>query len=339
MAYRLTLWEKKRISELRKIHMSWRKIWEILHRDHTVVMREYNRNKKRWWHYDPIYAHLRSKQRKYYKKKQCKTIRLYNVLESYIIHHLKQWRRAETIAGRWNSIDKKESQNLTEEILPSISWSSIRRYLNSKYSSNLKYILEQKKLLKHYKKKAEHGKREWWRIKFRVFINDRPIVVWNKQEWWHCEADFIESIRDDSSVILTIIEKVSRERRAIKLPNKNSEIVLQCLQDMVNTQWFKSITFDNDTSFALHYKLSIPTYFCHTYSSREKWQVERWNRWYRKFFPKKTEIKNLSQGEIDRASRYLNDYPLKCLDYKTPSEVYNIVKDSKVKGKINIVVQ
>ena len=312
--------------------MSWRKIWSILWRDHSVLSRERKRNKKRWWHYDAEYASKRAKQRTYWKKKQCKTIRLNTELEDYIHKKLQQWRTAEAVAGRWNNIERMKLQSIHWE-LPTTSWPSIRRYIDSIYGSYLKYHLKQLRLLKKYKKKAKRGKRQWWNIQWGVFINERPMIIWMKKERWHCEVDFIESTIWDTTVLLVVIEKMTRMRRAVKLPRADSVLVEKCLQQLIDKQLLLSMTFDNDTSFALHYQLSIPTYFCHTYSSREKWQVERWNRWYRKFFPKKTELKNISQKDIDRASNYLNNYPLKCLGYRTPLEEYMMVTNKRLEIK------
>lgn len=313
--------------------LSWREIWRCMWRNHTVLYREYRRNKKRWGHYDPHYATNRAKQRTYGKKKQSKKIRMHNELEQYVITYLRLWWTAETISWRRNNHIKKQYPEL-----PSISSASIRRFVESRYGSWLKHDLTQSKLLKHYKKKSILWKRKWGKIKHRIFIDERPDMVWEKKEWGHCEVDFIESVKEDTTVILVVIEKMTRVRRAILLPNKNSNVVQSWLSMIIKKFNLQSMTFDNDNWFAKHYMLWISTYFCHTYSSREKWQVERWNRWYRKFFPKKTILKNISQEHLDLASNYLNSYPLKCLNYLSPHEIYLQISP-KVKQKINLVLQ
>lgn len=321
----------KKYREIDKL--SWRTIWTIIWRDHTVLYKEYHRNKKRWWHYDAVYATMRAKQRTYGKRKQCKKIRMNNSLELFIITHLRIWWTPEIIAWRRNKY-----VHTYHPQMPSISSISIRRFIDSRYGSWLKYTLIQQKLLKRYKQKARLWKRKWWKIKYRVFIDKRPDTVWRKVERWHCEVDFIESIKEDTTVILVVIEKMTRMRRAVLLPNKNSMIVYSRLSVLISTYNLKSMTFDNDNWFAKHYQLWIATYFCHTYSSREKWQVERSNKWYRKFFPKKTILKNISQELLDLASNYLNSYPLKCLDYVTPYEMYLQIYP-KVNQKLSLVLQ
>lgn len=319
MACRITSRERKRIKTLRENKkLSRRKIGDILWRDHTVLMKEYKRNKKRWWSYDPKYADHKAYVRVHFKKKQCKKIRMNNVLEKYIIEKLEVWWTAEKVAGRWNNIDKGRLVNIEN-----ISWISIRRYINSRFWSYLKYVLIQEKKLKKYKKRAKRWKRQWGKIKNRIFIDLRPIIIGQKSELWHLEVDFIESVKWDSTVFLVCVDKLSRKKYAVRLPDKKSDRVFNALKKIIKKHDIKSMTFDNDNWFAKHYNLWILTYFCHTYSSREKWQVENANRGYRKFFPKWTILKNISQEDLDLATYYLNNLPMKCLFYLTPYEYIN----------------
>lgn len=329
MALRLTNHERKRIKYLRdKKKQTRREIEKIMWRDHSVLLREYNRNKKRWWHYDPEYAKIKAYQRAHYKKKQCKKIRMNNELEHYILEKLKLWWTAEKVAGRRNKIARFKYLSKT-----TTSGISIRRYINSKFWNYIKYILLQEKKLKKYKKRAKRGKRKWWKIKHRIFIDMRPKRIWKNKEIGHIEVDFIVSIKWDPTVILVLIDKASRKRYAYLLPNRKKETVFQCLKSAVKEYWFKSMTFDNDNGFALHYKLWIPTYFCHTYCSREKWQVERGNRGYRKFWPKWTKLKNITQQELDDVTEYLNNLPMKCLGYYTPNEYHHRKEQELLKKK------
>lgn len=52
-----------------------------------------------------------------------------------------------------------------------------------------------------------------------------------------------------------IIEKVSRRKIAIRLPNKKAKTVENVLRKRINLLGIKSITFDNGVEFANHYKL------------------------------------------------------------------------------------
>ena len=121
--------------------------------------------------------------------------------------------------------------------------------------------------------------------------------------------------------MLTIIEKKSRWKLAKKLPNKKAINVELTLRYWIQNLWIKSITFDNWLEFTNHYKLGIQTYFSNPYHSREKSQIERCNREYRRYFPKWTIRKKISQKEIDKVTENLNNKPMKVLDFDTPNEV------------------
>lgn len=318
MALRLTSTKRDEIHYLRD--EEWytrRQIEQIMWVDHSVLIREYHRNQKRWWSYDPKYAQIRTKQRTYYKKKQCQKIRMNNALEDYVYAKLEIWWTAEAVAGRRSKHDNKLfNSTLT------ISWASIRRYIDSRYGSYIKFHLIEINRLNTYKKRAKRGKREGGKISNRVFIDLRPRYISHPITIWHYECDFIVSTKWDKCVLMTLIDKFSRKTIAIKMDNKNSDEVLKVLKRLVRKYRMKSITFDNDTSFAKHRQLGMPTFFCHTYSSREKWQVELCNRLYRLFFPKWSELQLVNQEKVDEATEYHNNYPMKCLGYLTPNEVF-----------------
>ena len=319
MAYtRLTQYDRKIIERLREKWQTWREIWAELWKDHSVLSREYKRNKCRWWIYDAKKANQKAKSRTYWKRKKSNKIRWDTIINNYILDKLEQWWSAEAVANRRDFVEKFKYQK-TE----TISWRSIRRYIYGKYWSYIKIHLQWLKMLKKYKKNSQLWSREWWSIKNRVFINNRPDLIWTKNEFWHYECDFIVSCKWDKTVILVLIEKFSRYKIWVLLNNKESLIVKNTLLKLISIHQIKSITFDNDTSFALHYELGIPTYFCHTYSSWEKWQVEKWNVWYRKFLPKWTVLADYNQIDIDEIVERNNSYPLACLEYLTPNEVYN----------------
>ena len=61
-------------------------------------------------------------------------------------------------------------------------------------------------------------------------------------------------------------------------------------------------------------------YFCHPYCSGEKGTNEKHNSMIRYFIPKKTLIENYSYKDINNIANWMNNYPRKILNYKTPLE-------------------
>jgi IS30 family transposase len=228
-------------------------------------------------------------------------------LEYMIRRYLKEWWSAEMISMR-----------LEKEYKYKLAGITIRRYVDSRFWYDIKEYLVREWHLKKYRKRNVE---KWSRIIKRVSIDMRALYISNPWEVWHYECDFIESIRGDKTVILRLIDKYSRRRIAIKLENKWAELVRDQIKECIERYRIRSITFDNDLSFALHWQLWVETYFCHPYSSREKWLVEWSNSEYRKPRPKKTALKNISQFDIDKYTNYLNNRPMKCLQWKSAYEV------------------
>ena len=64
------------------------------------------------------------------------------------------------------------------------------------------------------------------------------------------------------------------------------------------------------------------SFFCAPYHSWEKGSAEQVNGLIRRFLPKGTNFHELEQGEINRIEKLLNNRPRKCLNDRTPYEVF-----------------
>ena len=67
--------------------------------------------------------------------------------------------------------------------------------------------------------------------------------------------------------------------------------------------------------------LSVDIYFAHPYSSWERGLNENTNGLLRQYFPKNTDLKQVSQEEVDAAVERLNSRPRKSLEFKTPIQL------------------
>ena len=98
---------------------------------------------------------------------------------------------------------------------------------------------------------------------------------------------------------------------------------------------FKSLTLDNGVENVRYEELNIDTYFCHPYSSWEKGAIENCFKRLRRFIPKKASLKDYSREDIIHFAKIMNDTPRKCLNWKTPKEVFE--EQSKLNNiKINL---
>ena len=101
---------------------------------------------------------------------------------------------------------------------------------------------------------------------------------------------------------------------------------LQSLKVVSNVSMLcKTITADNGSEFADISTLEtedLSIFFAHPYSPGERGSNERHNGLLRRFIPKGTPIKTVSEETIQRALNWCNNLPQKLLDYKTPQEVF-----------------
>ncbi|AKV67238.1 Mobile element protein [Microcystis panniformis FACHB-1757] len=72
----------------------------------------------------------------------------------------------------------------------------------------------------------------------------------------------------------------------------------------------------------LSQKLGADFYFATPYHSWERGLNEPTNGLLRQFFPKGTNFKILKPEEVERAVNLINNRPRKCLDYRSPNEVF-----------------
>lgn len=164
-------------------------------------------------------------------------------------------------------------------------------------------------------------------------IEERPEVVETRDEFGHWEIDTVEGIKSkEDSVVLTLLERKTRNGFYLKIQSQTSEAVMNKLSELKVMlgdkfdQVFKSITSDNGSEFAELNKLTKNTrteiYFTHPYSSYERGTNERHNGLLRRFIPKGKSISDYSHEEIAFIGDWINGLPRKILGYKTPEELF-----------------
>jgi transposase, IS30 family len=164
------------------------------------------------------------------------------------------------------------------------------------------------------------------RIPDRTSIHDRPEIVEARKEVGHWEADLM-SFRGNSQHMLVVHERVTRYTVAIKLASKTaSETIaaLLCFFKSLPDSLLKSVTFDNGMEFAKHkeitQQLGVPTYFCDVYSSWQKGGIENMNGRFRRDLPRKTDLLNMPEEELEQIVLGHNLMPRKVLNGKSPLE-------------------
>ncbi|MDZ7692106.1 MAG: IS30 family transposase [Balneolaceae bacterium] len=182
------------------------------------------------------------------------------------------------------------------------------------------------KHLKHGARKAKRGNRQdsRGRIKGRVSIEQRPEVVEKRQRLGDIEVDLMMGkahksallVLTDRTTLLTALEKVT-SRKAEGIADRITQRL-----GRIPPAFIKTLTFDNDKAFARHQDiakdLKANTYFTRPYTSQDKGTVENRIWVLRRFFPKGTDLRKVSEERIKTVEEYLNFRPIRKFDYLNP---------------------
>ena len=166
-------------------------------------------------------------------------------------------------------------------------------------------------------------------IAHRTPIHQRPLAVATRETFGHWEADLM-SFGRSGPVVLALHERASRlVLVAVRQGSKGADATAATLERLLVTfppAWRQTLTFDNGTEFARHYRLhplGIQTFFCDTHSPWQKGGVENAIGRLRRPLPRSTKLGSLSEAAFTAALQLYNNTPRKCLGYRTPAEVFH----------------
>jgi len=163
----------------------------------------------------------------------------------------------------------------------------------------------------------------------RVGIEARPAEVATRERFGDWEGDTVVGAHQHG-FIATLVERKSRLLKAVKVATKEANEVARGIVDSLldlPASWLKTLTFDNGTEFARHAEIAavlpVLIYFAAPYSSYQRGTNENTNGLLRRFFPKGTDLRTVTQAQLDHAVEAINNRPRKTLGYRTPQEVYD----------------
>lgn len=336
----LTYRDRLRIEIMRKEKKSTRDISEALKCSQRTIQREIQRglvqqlNGSTWQYYDVYNADYA--QNDYAAKRSgsgpgLKIGHDHKLCEE-IERQIQQKRSPDVIA---NDIGNRRS-----EFKVSLSTRTIYNYLDKNIFLTVAY---QDLVYGHYRKKGGRpvNRPSYNNLRGRS-IEDRPLEANERLETGHWEMDLVLGGKGcGTACLLTLTERKSRREIIRKLPDKTQASVIHAL-DVLERQlgrkgfnkMFKTITSDNGSEFLnsdamersclSRRKQRTQVFYAHPYSAYERGSNENLNRMIRRFIPKGADIGKYTKQEIKRIEQWLNTYPRKILDYRTPQEVFEL---------------
>lgn len=182
------------------------------------------------------------------------------------------------------------------------------------------------KHLKHARRRRKRGNYNDSRgiLTDRVGIEQRPKVVEQRTRYGDLEVDFMVG-KAHKSALLVITDRATLQICLKKVTSRQADVteaaIVQMLQ-RVPASLIKTLTLDNDKAFANHLSiastLEADVYFTRPYTSQDKGTVENRIGVIRQFFPKGTDLREVSDQQIKTVERHLNNRPIRKFDYLSP---------------------
>ena len=303
---KLSLSERNEIEILLGKGYSQRAIGKTLGRGHNTVSYEIRENGG-VLRYNAKNAHQYAQTARKDTRKEWSKIEHTVEMKTYIIQCLEKHWNPDEISGRM----KKEKKSWYA------SKTAIYDWLQSVYGQQHCVHLYSGRY--HKKKRVKKTKRVM--IPNRVSLDERPKGADNRTRYGHWEDDTVVSRKGCSGGLSTGSERKSKLVTAVKVNSMSTSEHMEVIRKQIGIYKTLSITFDNGIENKHHATLGVPTFFCEPYSSWQKGGIENANKMIRRYFPKGTNFRKVSQRRVDEAVALINNKPRKILGYKTALEV------------------
>jgi len=161
----------------------------------------------------------------------------------------------------------------------------------------------------------------------RVGIEKRPKIVERKIRIGDWEGDTVIG-KNHQGALVTLVDRKSKLTLIGKVARYTAEAVEQTiitLMDVLPRRNY-TLTVDNGKEFASHESvaetLQIKVYFADPYSAWQRGLNENTNGLIRQYVPKGSDIRTLTDEQIEHIRDRLNNRPRKSLGFLTPNEVF-----------------
>ena len=310
-----SLEERCKIAGLQAQGCSLRQIAAALDRSPSSISRELKRNSGSTLGYSPAYAADQAKARRWKGSRLDRQPEL----RERILTGLAQKYSPEQVVGR---IALQEGRKpISHETIYRFIYAQIARHNDFSW----RHFLPRAKAKRGYR--GHKGGSSAAYIQNRSPLALRPAEADMRLAPGHWEADLMLFSRYGQAV-LTLHDRASRLLIGHRPPNKTAALIAETIQSMLAAlppAFRKTITFDNGSEFAHHSRLhaiQLQTFFCDTHSPWQKGSIENAIGRMRRFLPRKTDLAAISEDHFNAIIAIYNNTPRKCLDYRTPAEVF-----------------
>ena len=314
--------QQNEIAVLLRTNTKQKEIAKIIGVTPSAICQEIKRNKDSDGIYRASSAKFKKKQRRIKANQRFRKIQNNSWLKRYINHRIgkKHW-SPDQVSGRL----KRDYPNDKNK---QIGKDSIYKYIYSERKDLVKYLHCKKGAYRRrYGTKIREKQREQAKIKR---IDTRPSIVDKRIRIGDWEGDTVIG-KDKKSRLITNVDRFSGYGLIDRISKTSVLIIHNKLKnrfDKISRNKKYTYTYDNGVEIGkdddwLESKINMDVYRAFAYHSWERGCNENFNGLIRQFFPKETNFANISDEEVKKVEKLLNDRPRKRLNYCTPKEVFN----------------
>ncbi len=313
----LSLAERTMIADLRRAGVSVCGIAQQLGRAASTVSRELRRNVDDQGRYLPATAQRLCVER---RSRPSRTRRLAHDEQLYGVV-------AELLGKRWSPEqiahelpmrfpDQPERHLCTESIYQAI------------YDPRIALTRPVKRRRRRRRRRIQ-GLERRGRLTAMTMIADRPAEVEDRVQVGHWEGDCIMGAANRSA-IGTLVERVTRFLILVHVPTRRpaAEAMRDGVADALGAlapHLRRTLTWDQGKELSLHQQISARigtrVFFCDAHSPWQRGSNENTNGLLRDYFPKGTDLANISPEELQRVADEINDRPRKTLGWARPADL------------------
>ena len=158
-------------------------------------------------------------------------------------------------------------------------------------------------------------------------VHDRPEEIELKQTLGHWEGDLV--VGGKSTVVATLVERKTKYLKLAKMEGRSADDLADAIAKTYRNLPKKlrgSLTWDQGKEIAGHKKIEKQTkmdvYVCDPRSPWQRGLNENTNGLIREYLPRGTNLKSISQKELNKIAYKLNTRPRKTLEFMTPEECF-----------------
>lgn len=167
------------------------------------------------------------------------------------------------------------------------------------------------------------------RLTAMTMIAERPSEVADRVQVGHWEGDCIMGV-GNRSAIGTLVERCTRFLVLIHVPTGKPRA--EAMREGITTalghlpaDLRRTLTWDQGRELALHQQITEQTgtrvYFCDAHSPWQRGSNENMNGLLRDYFPKGTDLRDVTAEELVRVADEINNRPRKTLGWARPADL------------------